>query len=68
MGIERGRALGMPLDQFTEQAYAQLATDKEIIIIGNLHGSTTEATHEFLEKRDGLFNAISNAMAVHFQP
>ncbi|KAL6829065.1 NAD(P)-binding protein [Trichoderma sp. SZMC 28015] len=68
MGIERGRALGMPLDQFTEQAYAQLATDKEIIIIGNLHGSTVEETHEFLEKRDGMFNAISNAMAVHFQP
>ncbi|KAL7933277.1 NAD(P)-binding protein [Trichoderma chlorosporum] len=68
MGIERGRALGMPIGEFTEKAYAELVTGKEEIVIGALVGSTAKAAQELLEKRNGLFNNLSSAMAAHFQP
>ncbi|GFP56979.1 uncharacterized oxidoreductase DltE [Trichoderma asperellum] len=68
MGIERGRALGMPLADFTEQAYAALAAGKEEIIIGNLQGATPEDIELFLEKRKLLFDSLSSSLALHFQP
>ncbi|RFU81178.1 hypothetical protein TARUN_1024 [Trichoderma arundinaceum] len=68
MGVERGRSLGMPLDEFTEKAYAELAAGKEEVIIGHLHGGTPEATQKFLEQRSELFNTLSDSMALHFQP
>lgn len=68
MGIERGRSLGMPVDEFTEKAYAGLASGKEEVIIGHLHGISAEATQELLEKRNELFNTLSSALAVHFHP
>ncbi|EHK39566.1 hypothetical protein TRIATDRAFT_48566 [Trichoderma atroviride IMI 206040] len=68
MGVERGRAVGMPLAEFTEQAYAALASGKEEIIIGNLHGAAAEDVQIFLEKRKLMFDNLSNAMALHFQP
>lgn len=67
MGIERGRAVGMPLDEFTEKAYAGLASGKEEVIIGTLAGASPEAAQEFLEKRNVLFNNLSNVIAAHFQ-
>jgi hypothetical protein len=68
MGIERGRALGMPLAEFTEEAYAALASGKEEIIVGNLHAANPEDIQVFLEKRKLIFDNLSNAMAAHFQP
>lgn len=68
MGVERGRALGMPLAEFTEQAYAALASGKEEIIIGNLHGAAPEDVQVLVEKRKLMFDNLSNAMALHFQP
>lgn len=68
MGIERGRALGMPLAEFTEQAYAALASGEEEIIIGNLHGATPEDVQVFLGKKKLMFDNLSNALALHFQP
>jgi hypothetical protein len=68
MGVERGRALGMPLAEFTEKAYAELAAGKEDIIIGNLHGASPEDTQDFVKKRQDLFNSISDSLAVHFKP
>ncbi|KAL7949443.1 NAD(P)-binding protein [Trichoderma barbatum] len=68
MGVERGRALGMPVDEFTEKAYAELVAGKEEIVIGHLHGCTVEATQEFVGKRNELFNTLSSALAVHFEP
>ncbi|KAL6864055.1 hypothetical protein J3F83DRAFT_744436 [Trichoderma novae-zelandiae] len=68
MGVERGRALGMPLDEFTEKAYAGLVEGKEEILIGHINGSSVEDTHEFLAKRAKLFDAISKELTVHFTP
>ena len=34
MGEEKGRAFGMPVDQFTDEAVAELATGKQEILIG----------------------------------
>lgn len=68
MGIERGRAVGMPLAEFTEQAYAALTSGKEEIIIGSLHAAAPEDVEVFLGKRKLMFDNLSNAMALHFQP
>lgn len=68
MGVERGRALGMPLAEFTEQAYAALASGKEEIIVGSLHGASPEDIQVFLEKRKLMFDTMSNSLALHFQP
>ncbi|KAL6874176.1 hypothetical protein HDV57DRAFT_504160 [Trichoderma longibrachiatum] len=68
MGVERGRALGMPLAEFTEKAYAGLAEGKEEIVIGHLTGASEEDTHAFLAKRAELFDAISKQLMVHFKP
>ncbi|KAI4124803.1 MAG: hypothetical protein LQ338_004629, partial [Usnochroma carphineum] len=35
MGPEKGRALGMPLDQFCDQAYEGLAKGEDQVIIGS---------------------------------
>ncbi|KAL7814469.1 hypothetical protein V8C26DRAFT_403902 [Trichoderma gracile] len=68
MGLERGRAIGMPLAEFTEKAYAGLVEGKEQIIIGHLAGSSEEDTHAFLAKRAEMFDAISKQLMVHFKP
>lgn len=68
MGLERGRALGMPLAEFTEKAYAGLVQGKEEIIIGQLAGCSEEDTHAFLARRAELFDAISKQLMVHFKP
>ncbi|KAL7926100.1 hypothetical protein ACQKWADRAFT_281765 [Trichoderma austrokoningii] len=68
MGVERGRAIGMPLAEFTELAYAELASGKEEIVVGNLHAVTEEDVQVFLDQRKMMFDKLSNAMSLHFQP
>lgn len=68
MGTERGRALGMPLAEFTEQAYAGLASGKEEIVVGSLHAVTEENVQVLLDQRKMMFDKLSNAMSLHFQP
>lgn len=33
---ERGRSFGMPIDKFTDEAFQELSSDKDFIIIGGL--------------------------------
>ncbi|KKY21578.1 putative short-chain dehydrogenase reductase family oxidoreductase [Phaeomoniella chlamydospora] len=55
--IKNGRNFGMPLDQFTEQAYAGLAAKKESVPIG-----TSKSQFEALEPlREKLFRNFMNA-------
>lgn len=56
MGLERGRALGMPLEMFTEQAWAGLVDGKEHILVGMLPGGDW-----------GVFNDVLNKKKQHFK-
>jgi hypothetical protein len=57
---ERGRQIGMPVDQFTEQAYKGLTGGKELVLVGTLgppDGSvvTSSALGELADKRNAIF-------------
>ncbi len=65
MGVETGRALGMPLDEFTEQAWEQLAAGSDHVIV-----STIGPAEPFLEQvkaRRDRFEGLSNLMLGHFE-
>lgn len=52
--IKNGRSFGMPLDEFTEQAYAGLAAGKEQVAIG----MAAHAFDAFEVKRQELFQEM----------
>ncbi len=60
MGEEAGRKLGMPLDQFTEEAYKELVGGKDQIIIGAV--GPKEAFNEIIDKRRAAFEGLTNVM------
>lgn len=66
MGAELGRSLGMPVEEFTEQAYAQLARDEEQILVG-LPGAATAGEYEqLLGARQSIFERLSNVLMARF--
>ncbi|KAK3299991.1 uncharacterized protein B0H64DRAFT_4568 [Chaetomium fimeti] len=58
MGPEKGRKMGMPTDEFTEQAWAQLAAGSEMVIVGSL--GPPKEFHEMLRLRNGIFDTMAN--------
>lgn len=56
--IKDGRSIGMPLDQFTEEAYQGLAAGKEQVPIG----MAAEAFEKFETRRQDQFQAMIEAM------
>ncbi|KAH6853374.1 hypothetical protein B0I37DRAFT_359128 [Chaetomium sp. MPI-CAGE-AT-0009] len=65
MGPETGRAMGMPVDVFTEKAWAQLAAGSELVVVGSF-GPEGEF-QEMLRLRSGIFDALSDVMLAHFE-
>jgi short-subunit dehydrogenase involved in D-alanine esterification of teichoic acids len=65
MGPETGRAMGMPVDVFTEKAWAQLAAGSELVVVGSF--GPEEKFQEMLRLRGGIFEALSNMMLAHFE-
>jgi hypothetical protein len=65
MGLEKGRALGMPLNEFTEKAWSQLASGTDHVIVGALGPDT--AYLEMVNGRRNRFEALSNLMLTHFE-
>lgn len=66
MGAELGRSLGMPVEEFTEQAYAQLAKNEEHILVG-LPGAATAGEYEqLLGARKSIFERLSNVLMARF--
>ena len=57
MGEEAGRKLGMPLDAFTEEAYEELSSGKDQIIIGSIGPADT--FNEIIDKRRAAFEALT---------
>ncbi|KAF2797527.1 oxidoreductase [Melanomma pulvis-pyrius CBS 109.77] len=62
MGIEAGRALGMPVEQFTHEAYLELVRGNENIIIGGVGGSTKEQFLEIVERRKEAFERLGKLL------
>lgn len=60
MGLEKGRGLGMPLDEFTEKAYHGLAEGKDQIVIGSIGPEDT--FNEIINKRRIAFRNLARMM------
>ena len=59
-GEEAGRAMGMPLDKFTDEAYQGLASLKDTVVVGGLGPGPT--FHEILDKKNELFLWLAKTM------
>jgi hypothetical protein len=63
---DRGRKIGMPLDEFSNKAYDLLSTGKDQIIIGTVGpagpGGRAEMFLEVVEKRRSVFEWLSKIM------
>ncbi|MCJ1471449.1 hypothetical protein MMC13_000088 [Lambiella insularis] len=57
--IKNGRQIGMPLDQFTNEAYAGLAAGKEQVAVG----MAKDALEGFESKRQEAFHGMIKAMS-----
>lgn len=67
MGEERGRALGMPLKDFTEVAFKELIKGDDLIVVGSIATEPRETYMELVDKRRNIFNKLSGAMLSHFE-
>jgi hypothetical protein len=65
MGVERGRNMGMPVDEFVEKAWAQLVEGSDHVIVGPL--PPADKYLELVKGRREIFENLSNVMAAHFQ-
>ena len=63
---DRGRSLGMPLDEFTDKAYEGMMAGKDHVIIGTVGpagpGGQAEMYLEVVEKRRSVFEWLSKMM------
>ena len=57
---ERGRAFGMPVDQFTDEAYKGLFEGKDQIVIGAV--GPADAFNEIIDKRREAFENLAKLM------
>ena len=63
MGEEKGRALGMPLAKFCDEAYDGLASGKDQVIIGAI--GPQEKFLDIVDKRRGTFEFLAKMMRSH---
>ncbi|KAL8798811.1 MAG: hypothetical protein Q9182_006355 [Xanthomendoza sp. 2 TL-2023] len=64
MGPEKGRALGMPLDAFCDQAYDGLAKGQDQVIIGSV-GPQSDFL-DIVNKRRGAFDFLAKMIRSHY--
>ena len=62
-GEEAGRAMGMPLDKFTDLAYEGLASGKDHINVGGI--GDAKQFNEMVEKRREVFDGLSVMIRSH---
>ncbi|KAL8658144.1 MAG: hypothetical protein Q9226_001227 [Calogaya cf. arnoldii] len=60
MGQEKGRNLGMPLDQFCDQAYDGLAKGQDQVIVGSI--GPKEAFMDIVNKRRAAFESLAKML------
>lgn len=59
MGEEAGRNLGMPLNEFIDQAYGGLAEGKDQVIVGGIGPDF----NEIVDKRRAAFESLTKMMS-----
>jgi hypothetical protein len=64
MGVEVGRAVGMPVDEFTEKAWAQLAAGSEEVIVGSF--GPEEEFLGMVNQRRKAFEFLSGMLLKNF--
>ena len=65
MGEERGRSMGMPVNEFTDKAYAGLVSGTDHVIIGSV--GPEDLFLEIAHKRREAFDSLSKFMLQHFE-
>ncbi|PKS08178.1 hypothetical protein jhhlp_005454 [Lomentospora prolificans] len=65
MGEDVGRALGMPIGEFIEQAWSQLAEGSEHVMVGGIPAE--EPFKELANKRREAFELLSGVMLAKYQ-
>ncbi|KAL2127701.1 hypothetical protein VTI74DRAFT_10293 [Chaetomium olivicolor] len=66
MGPEIGRNMGMPVQEFTDKAWEQLAAGSELVTVGAIPPAGEEFK-DMVQKRRDAFEALSNIMLAHFE-
>ncbi|KAH8897122.1 NAD(P)-binding protein [Thozetella sp. PMI_491] len=67
MGEARGRSMGIPVDVFTESAYAQLAAGQTLVPVGALAPGMEKQMEELVKVRKDMTDKVSAAILAHFQ-
>ncbi|ETS76206.1 hypothetical protein PFICI_11593 [Pestalotiopsis fici W106-1] len=67
MGEEKGRALGMPLNEFSDIAYNELLKADDLIVIGSIATESRDNYMDLVNKRRTIFNKLSGAMLSRFE-
>jgi hypothetical protein len=62
MGVEVGRKLGMPLDQFTAAAWAGLTSGDEEIYVGVLMPVIDSDYQELVKRRRKAITGLTNVL------
>lgn len=62
-GEEKGRALGMPLGEFCDTAYADLSEGSDPIVIGSI--GPQEQFLDIVNKRRSVFEFLAKMMGSH---
>lgn len=67
MGVENGRALGMPVNEFTEIAYNELVKGSDMIVVGSIATEPREVYMDLVERRRKIFDKLAGAMLSRFE-
>ncbi|KAK8033875.1 hypothetical protein PG991_003273 [Apiospora marii] len=67
MGVENGRTLGMPVNEFTDIAYNELSKGEEMVVIGSIATEPREVYMDLVERRRKIFDKLAGAMLSRFE-
>lgn len=67
MGVENGRALGMPVEKFTEEAYSELLKGDEMVVVGSIATEPREVYMDLVDRRRKIFDKLAGAMLSRFE-
>ncbi|KAK7955663.1 oxidoreductase- short-chain dehydrogenase/reductase family [Apiospora aurea] len=67
MGVENGRALGMPVEEFTDIAYEELSRGEDLVVVGSIATESREVYMALVERRRRIFDQLAGALLSRFE-
>ncbi|KAK8052552.1 hypothetical protein PG993_003937 [Apiospora rasikravindrae] len=67
MGIENGRALGMPVAEFADIAYEELSRGEDLVVVGSIATESREVYMDLVDRRRRIFEKLAGAMLSRFE-